>query len=241
MHVLIAGTFDMLTLLQFTAHPGKMDLSPFTGKVECFLKYHKLPYQVKKGNVWKAPKKKLPVLIDGETSIGDSELILKYLSEKYQLDTDSYLSLDKKCYVHAIKKMVEEHLYFTVIYLRWQAKEGWAQTKRLFFGKSSFLMRTFTAPLVRRSMMRNLWGHGIGRHSPEEVTAFGKEDLAVLDQLIGETGYVMGNQFSSADITVFPFLSALLHTPIETPLLEEVRNRPNLLNYTQRLFEEIWK
>ena len=81
----------MIRLYSFGSSFGVMDPSPFVVKVDVFMKMVQLPYEVIEGaeNLKIAPKGKLPFISDnddnGETKVADSQAIIEYLTEKYQL------------------------------------------------------------------------------------------------------------------------------------------------------------
>ncbi len=74
----------MITLFQFPAAFNVPNASPYCLKLETWLRLAGLEYQVKVvSDPRKAPKGKLPyVRIEGE-AIGDSEIVIRTLGERY--------------------------------------------------------------------------------------------------------------------------------------------------------------
>ena len=75
----------MIELYQFPPMWGLPNFSPLCLKLETWLRMAKLPYQAPKCGIplGKAPKHKLPYIVDRGQSIGDSSLIIDYLKATY--------------------------------------------------------------------------------------------------------------------------------------------------------------
>ena len=87
----------MITLYQFHKHFDVPNLSPFCVKVECFLRMAKLEYTIAPvSDARKAPKGKCPYIDDDGKLIADSEMIMDYLENKYQVNLDAALSNKQK-------------------------------------------------------------------------------------------------------------------------------------------------
>ncbi len=83
----------MITLFQFPAAFNVPNASPYCLKLETWLRLAGLEYQVKVvSDPRKAPKGKLPyVRIEGE-AIGDSEIVIRTLGERYgSLSTPAWM------------------------------------------------------------------------------------------------------------------------------------------------------
>jgi glutathione S-transferase len=232
----------MITLKQFKfgKRAAEPDFSSFCIKVEAFLKLHKIDYKNAPGDVRKAPKGKLPVAVIDGVEVGDSELILSQLCNKYHIDMDAHLSPKERAISLAMTKMIEEYLYFTVVHFRWSDPEGWSETKELFFGHAPFFVRACIAPLVRRKMMRDLKGQGISKHSNDEILQFASNGLKAISDLLGDQPYMMGDKISTLDLTVFSALCALLKTPLDSPIKTAALQHRNLVDYADRLYKELW-
>ena len=75
----------MLILHTFGPAFGLPDPSPFCMKAMALLKMSGLEHQCVSGDPRKAPKGKLPCLVDGDATIADSTFIRWHLEEKYAL------------------------------------------------------------------------------------------------------------------------------------------------------------
>ena len=125
----------MITLYQFPPAWGLPNASPFCMKVETYLRMCNLPYTtVNVLNPAKGPKGKLPHITDGANTVADSGLILDYLKATYGDKLDAGLDSRTRAEAHALRRLMEEHLYWCAVYDRWAVDENWALTKPAFFG-----------------------------------------------------------------------------------------------------------
>jgi glutathione S-transferase len=86
----------MITLYGFGPAFGLPDPSPFVMKAEILLKMAGVPYAVKTGGLSKAPKGKLPYVVDDGEPIGDSTFIRWHLEKKYNIDFDRGLNVEQQ-------------------------------------------------------------------------------------------------------------------------------------------------
>jgi glutathione S-transferase len=226
----------MIELLQFPSAWTLPSMSPFCVKAEVFLNMVELPY--KKTiliNPNKMPKGKLPVIKDKGKYICDSSFIIDYLIKNYALTIDAHLSNEDKAYVTMIQRMVEEHLYFCMVYSRWVDKTGINVIKPGFKEKFSYGLHHIIFFLIQSTAKRALKAQGIGRHKKQEIYQIGIDDINACAYFLAEKDYIMGKTICSLDATVFAFLFSILHTPIDNPLKECMHSHPNLTNYCQNM------
>jgi glutathione S-transferase len=224
----------MLKLLQFT-QTGKPDPSLFCGKVELYLKINELDHEIGIESPLKAPKKKLPMIIDGGNTVCDSEHILDYLDSKHGIDMDQALSDEQKARSWALIRAIEEHLYFALVYSRWIDDRCWPVVREKFLENIGFPLSLVLPNLVRSSVRKSLTGQGLGRHTQEEIYAFAALGVRHLAQLLGDQDYFFGNSISRADLSAFPFLYNQIHFEIETETGAAVREHKNLIDYVERI------
>lgn len=213
---------------------GMPDMSPFAIKLETYLRMTEQRYEKRQANFRDAPKGKVPyVEIDGRL-IGDSQLIIETLESRRPVPLDAWLSETQSATAHAVRRMLEEGLYFVGVYGRWQDDAGFEvlqrEFKKLLPPPARLLM-----PLIRKRVMGMLYKQGTGRHSADEIWNFGKKDLAVVSTILGQKKYLLGDQPCVSDATLYGFLEAILGFPVNTPLKNEVQSRTNLIDYHARM------
>jgi glutathione S-transferase len=182
---------------------------------------------------------KIPyVTLPDGTQLHDSGLIIEELSRRHSVDLDAGLSAEQKARGHAIRRMVEEHLYFVSAWERWGPPEARAITVRDYFSSFPPILRTLVGWKATRGILQNLHGQGLGRLSPEQIRAAGKADLEALSLLI-EGPFVLGAP-STVDATVFAFLWGIGAHPLGTPLARAMREQGALMAYRERMRARYW-
>jgi len=142
-------------------------------KVEVYLKARKLPYETSYGNPRGAPKQKVPWVADADgTIIADSSAILAHFEKKSKTPFDEGMDENARARAHAIKRLIEESLYFVALYARWQTDAGWEAMKPVF-EQVPAAIRWIIMPIVRKSMRQIGFAQGTGRHTPEEIWELG--------------------------------------------------------------------
>ncbi len=221
-----------------------IDLSPFVVKVATWCKLAGVEHSLHAGDRNKAPKGKLPyVEVDGEV-LCDSSHIIKRLSEKHR-DLDEGLTDYERALSRAFQSMVEEHLYFVVLTLRWHDDRGWAVLRPEFarYLKTAGVPGLVTGPLtgfIRGKVRDAAKAQGVARHTVAEVEAMGVELIDALATFVGEKPYALGDSPRTLDATVWAFLYALHDAPFENAVKARLKSKPNLVAYVERVRERCW-
>ncbi len=232
----------MIKLHKFKSHWGIPDPSPFCVKVETYLRMVGLPFErVEHATPFQAPKKKLPYIEDGTTVVPDSGFILDYLKASYGDPLDSQLSQEERAVGHALRRMLDEGLYWALVYSRWMEDANWAVIKPLFFGSLPPVVRDLLPRWARRRVRNTLWLQGTGRHSREEIYTLGKADLSALSAQLGTKPYLFGSTPTSFDAAAHGFLLNIIVPPIESSLKEQILSLPNLPAYCTRIQEHYYE
>ena len=155
-------------------------------KAEILLKMAGLEYETETiADPGKAPKGKLPYIVDDGVKVADSGLIRKHLEDKYGADFDPGLSAEQKAVSHAMARMAEERLYWVGLYSRWIDDHNWQIIKDFWFGSMPPVIRSLVPMIAQGQVKKNLKAHGIGRHDEADIYAFGADDLAASGNPIG--------------------------------------------------------
>lgn len=225
-----------IKVYQFPPAFGLPNASPFCMKLETYLRMAGLPYQLKNGmHHMKAPKGKLPYIEDDGRVIGDSGLIIEYLRATRGDPLDAGLSVRDRSRALAIRRLVEENLYWAMLYSRWIDEPGWSMTRAAFFDPLPAPLRWVAPRLAQRSLRRSLHGHGMGRHSRDEIYAIGCADIEALSRLLGEQAFFLGEKPTSIDATTYAFLANIVQVELDTPLRRRASSQSNLARYCERM------
>jgi len=211
-------------------------------KLELYLRMTGLPYNNRYTlDLQRAPKGKLPWIDDDGAVIADSGLIIDYLKQKYGDPLDAELDQAQRGQAVAITRLLEEHLYWAVVHGRWISTPGWELTRQAFFGALQWPLRVIIPRVARRGIRAELHGHGMGRHTPEQISALGISDIDALAALLGEQAYFLGERPTSVDATAAAFLANIVMVPIETPIKAAAVGHANLLAYGQRMARQYFQ
>lgn len=225
----------MITLYQFPAAFGLPNPSPFCFKVETYLRMTGEPYEIKRGNPQKAPKGKLPFIKDGGVVVSDSAHILQHLVKTRGDKLDQGLSAADRALGHAIRRMIEEGLYFCLVYARWVDDVGFSAGKDELFGAMPAVARAFVPGIARRMVKKQVHAQGTGRHAPEDVFAMLEADVTALAGLLGDKPYFLGDNPTSVDATAYAHLALLLWSPLSESASAPVKKHANLVAYCERM------
>jgi len=180
------------------------------------------------------PKKKAPWIEHEGRTIGDSGLIIDYLQEKLGHDPNAGLTDPQRGKATAIQRLVEENLYWAMVYDRWQRSENWPILKGSVLGDIPAPVRAVLAPYARRSVRKQLEGHGMGLHSPEEIAAIAKKDINALAELLGDGGWYFGANPGLTDATVYSLLANIMFVPFASPMKDMIAGHANLTGFLER-------
>jgi glutathione S-transferase len=231
----------MITLYTFGPAFGLPDPSPFVMKGEMLLKLSKLEYRTDRRGLPGAPKGKLPYIVDDGEVIADSTLIRLHLERKHSIDFDRGLSTRDRGVAWATEKMLEDHVYWVLVYWRWMKDHNFARGPKHFFKRAPAIVRPLIERMVRAKVRRNLHGHGIGRHTEAEMTALSNRAVDALSQILGDHTYLMGDKPCGADATAFAFIASGLTPVFESPVRTKLESMPNLVAYRDRMMTEFYK
>lgn len=225
-----------LKLYQFPAALGLPNASPFCMKLETYLRMTGLPFEVRPvTDPRRAPKGKLPYIDDGGTVLADSNLILDYLKGRYGDPLDDWLDAEQRAIALAVQRLIEEDLYWALLYWRWFDPEGWKMTREAFFGTLPGPLKAIVPNLARRGIGKELWGHGMGRHRPEEIFAIGMKDLTAVADFLGRKPFMMGERPSTLDAVAYATLANTIAVPGDGPLKRHALQYPRLADYCGRM------
>jgi glutathione S-transferase len=230
------------TITLYTSRPGfgMPDTSPFVIKTEVQLKMAGLSYRRESAIPPQAPKGKLPYLIDGAEVIADSTFIRAHIERKYAIDLDDGLDKSQRAQAWAIERLLEDHLYFAMVWFRWIVPENFAKGPARFADVVPEAQREQMRREIQARKDADLRSHGIGRHTPEEIAFLGGRSIDAVAQLLGDRFHFMGDTPSSVDAAALGVLASVLTPHFDTPLRKAVLGHANLMAYVQRMMQRYY-
>jgi hypothetical protein len=155
----------MITLYQPPPAWGLPSISPFCVKLETYLRMAKIEYRSAKASIVKAPKGRMPYVdIEGKL-FGDSTLIINLLKEKFGDPLDCRLTSEQKAQSLLLQRTTEDHLLYSLAWLRWSDEESWFYVHAYFKKLMPPVIGAVIIKLMRKGMLKNLSSHGIGDHT----------------------------------------------------------------------------
>ena len=214
---------------------GLKSVSPFCLKVDAFLRMTGIPHvSVTASTPFGGPKRKAPWIEHDGRTLGDSTFIIAYLIDRFGVDPDAGLSADQRGRAVAIQRLVEENLYWVMVFDRWVRDENWPVLKQSVLGQVPSVVRTVIAPIARRGVKGQLRGHGMGLHSPEEIEMIARRDLEALAGMLGDRDWFLGDSPTLVDATVFSLLANIRYVAFASPMKAMIDNHPNLAGHVDR-------
>lgn len=226
----------MIEFFKFPENFGMRDASPFVLKLETYLKLAGVDYETTIiTDPRKAPKGKLPYIKDNGQTIADSSICIEHLKQNYGDPLGADLTPEQHGIGHAVKTMLEERTYWVLVHTRWIDPEYQHITLDAWFGDIPGIIRGFITKKIIKDMKVAMAGHGIGRHSPEEIFAFGLKDLRAFEAVLGDKPYLLGDAPSEYDATGYGFLANFMAEPFPSPMSEYIANSKPLTAYIERV------
>ncbi len=226
----------MITLYGFGPAFKLPDPSPFVIKADLLLKLSGQPYETHwNPDPRKAPKHKLPYIIDDDQPIADSTMIRWHLEKKYHIDFDAGLTPEQRAIAWSLQIMAEDHLYWAMVDMRWNDDANFAAGPKKIFGGLPPILRTLVANSIRANVIKRLDGHGMGRHSKIEIAVLADHDFSAMAAILGDKPYFFGDTPTGVDAVMFSFFSCCLCSRFTGPLVETAKKYPTLKAYAARM------
>jgi len=232
-------------LYQFPRSPVIPSMSPFCLKLETWLRMADINYENVDCSPWTRSKEGLLpfVELDGKQYC-DSSLIINELGKRLNKDAlESNIPADQKGAAHAFERMLENCTLWSYITIRYGEKmnESFSEktvvpTKHLFQLQLMIFRWTYKKKIAKR-----MHGHGIGRHSRDDIVAIGLDDLRALSAFLGGKKFICGDQPCLVDAGLFGCLAQFAYFPVVTPHTELIKSEcQNLQKYCDRIKDRYW-
>jgi glutathione S-transferase len=226
-----------ITLYATRAGFGLPDTSPFVIKTEVQLMMAGLAYERASAIPPQAPIGKLPFIDDHDEVVTDSSFIRAHIERKYDAHLDQRLDARQRAEAWAIERMLEDHLYFAMVWFRWIDPENFARGPAHFADGAPEAQREQLRRDLQARKLADLQAQGLGRHTPEHIAELGTRSIDALAQLLGDKPYLMGESASGVDATAFGMLASIVTPFFDTPLRRAVEAHANLTAYVARMME----
>ena len=230
-------------IILYTTPPiwGLPSMSPACAKLETWLRMAKLPYKTVDASVnfSIAPKGKIPFIEYQGKLVGDSTLIIEILKQKEGIDLDEGLTSSERAISLAFRRMIKENIYWGGIHIRYNREENWQKYSQLI---GSILLNSFSAEQcelilkdLKQNVLTQMYGHGIGRHSSEEITQILSADFQALSDFLADKPFFMGDKPTTLDATAYGFIGNFIKPPFPSPIVDYLLKLENLYQHCERM------
>lgn len=215
---------------------GLPSISPFCLKLDLYLRIAGIPFKtVIDATPFRGPKGKLPWIEHEGKKIGDSGFIVDYLESRFGCDPNAGLSTAERGVSLAMRRLIEENLYWTMVYDRWMVDENWRIFRDVVLGGVPVVARQLVASFARRGVRSQLRGHGIGLHSRDEIHGVGCRDIRAIADFLDDKPFLLGERPTEIDAIAYGLLPNIMSVPIASPIKDEALKRANLVSYVERI------
>ena len=215
---------------------GLPSISPFCLKLDVYLRIVDIPFRtVVDATPFGGPKGKLPWIEHEGKKIGDSGFIIEYLESRFGRYPNAGLSAAERAVSISMRRLIEENLYWAMVYDRWIVEDNWRRFRDVVLGGVPVLVRQVIAPIARRGVRRQLQGHGMGLHSRDEIHAIGRKDIGAIADFLADKPFLMGRSATEIDVIAYGILPNIMNVPIASPIKDEALKRANLVGYVERI------
>ena len=219
---------------------GLRNVSPYCLKAEMTLVYLGLDFTtVLQGDPRKAPKKKLPYAIFDGDVVADSELINERLDKMTNGGLYGGLSAAEIGQGRAFTRLCDDHLYWATVASRWLDPQWWPNIVAGFFSEIPFVIRGLVSNMARKQVVQTYDLQGMGRHTLAEQKQLVRDDLAAIDGVICEQGYITASKLTVFDINVASLLSGIYDNTPATWVTEVAREYPALIEYADKIQQQV--
>jgi glutathione S-transferase len=229
----------MLTLYSYPSLFGVADNNGYGLKVYAFLSLADVPFRHEHVfDASKAPRGQLPYIVDGNDTVGDSEAILSFVTQRYRLTIDAGLNPVQRTANILINRLLDD-LYWVMSYSRWQDERFWPAFRAALLREHPSLTEEGLAKAKAFNHQRYYY-QGIGRFDPDAAMARGIADLEALAVLLPSPGgYVHGEKPTGIDAAIYGFIANIYFSDIDTPLKQFVAAHENIVWHCRAIHEAV--
>lgn len=240
--------------------------SPFCTKFETYLRWRQLPFVDRSAESRFGPKGKWPWMELNTFAVSDSADMID-LCERFFFSARTSAAAPsaaasyspaanarnddglrpalahgpREAAVRALCRVLEDGTYFQLVYFRWVDDAGWRAIQAPYFGHMNWMMRSVLIPLfARRSIVAQAHAQGASRHSREWNLRRFEEDLTIAADTLGSRRFLLGDDFSVYDCTLFAFLASFLAPIGGVPMQAATLRHTNLVDYYERIRAELY-
>ncbi len=215
--------------------------SPFPLKLETFLRIAGVKYE-NDWKYWRSSKGKTPWITVNKKDIADSQLSMEFVRKNMDKDINSHLTPEEAAIARGFQVTLDERFYWCMALDRFVFNQGKNFPDLVDFGMPMFLFKAFIKYNMIPTVKKQAHGHGIGRHTDEEIKKIARDDLKSFANYLGNKPFLMGDTPTEVDCSLFAMLCMVLFTTPDDDFLKIYleKEHQNLVDYVTRMKEKYW-
>lgn len=217
------------------------EISPFCQKVARMLRFKGIPFDTVNYNGILGAKVpmlskvgKVPVLDINDRRLQDSTRIARYLDEAFP-DAPRLYPTDpiQKAAVELWEDWADELLYFYEVYFRVNDPEALAEAVRISSEGRPAYESVLVKQFIKFELKTQLFFQGTGRMAHGDIKAEFRGHLDRIELVLGQTGWLVGDQQTIADIAVGSQLAEVVRT--SKKFGAEILARPHMAAWLKKI------
>jgi len=242
---------DVVYLYQFSRRtPVIPSIEPSCLKVESWLKLHGIKYEnIDHKMKLRSKRGQLPFVELNGQEICESNHIIESLSKTFEKQMPGQLTAEQQQIQHAMSSMVENHFNWALVH--WRSKDINSLLKGYKMDLASTIGYKLPASVLNfvikhtylRKGQKKMKAQGFGCNTNEEMEEFGKSDMKVLSDMLGEKEFMFGEEPSLLDLTVYAHMAPIAFVDKEFPCaLRDYMESDcqNLVGLVNRMKDRCW-
>jgi glutathione S-transferase len=199
---------------------GLPTTGPFSLKLAMALRMAGVAYEMCPGDLTKSPERKIPWIEVGSVTMADTALIVQWLAETRGVDLERGLTTMQRAQGLALRVLLEEH---------------WHQVFEFELILHPAGAGAKLGSAMQDHFRHHLYERGMLRHTPEQITAFGKADLDAVATWLEGREWAIGDHPTLTDCSVWGLLAPSVFSPFATPCMSHARALPPIQAFVERV------
>eukprot|EP01083_Nonionella_stella_P016781 46844_1 len=198
-----------------TPHP-----SPACAKMIAYFEYNKIDYILDHKMPSHPHTTKAPWITYRNEHVPDSNMIIKYIASNKSLnniDMDHHLNKLQKATSNAFKALIEDCLYFIILYRRWCTEENSNVYIPMLLQNVKMripsILKSFIASKIRQTIIDMTWAQGTSRLQANDIYEKGEEVVESVLTCMGDNKFFFGDKLSSVDLSIYGHIGGMYQVP----------------------------
>eukprot|EP01084_Bolivina_argentea_P147461 257989_1 len=212
------------------------NISPACAKLIAYLEYNKIEY-IEEYEMPMHPKThKSPWITWKNDHIPDSNMIIQYFTNDSFLNRpnmDNHLNKLQKSILFAYRAMIEDCLYYIMVYRRWLDKDNVDKYLDLFLPRN--LQRKFIQPMIVKQVKRQVWEQGTSRLPPKEIYERGVNCIESIINYMSDKNFFFGDKITTLDLSIYGQIGSMYQMEMKWKYCDGLPFKHEINEYMKRI------